>query len=83
MTLLDNFSTGLRENLEAVKDQIQLVEGSIVEPDDVRRAMEGVDGVLHQAALPSVPKSLATPLETHMANVVGTLICSKVPAKPV
>lgn len=73
VTVLDNFSTGLRENLEAVKDQIQLVEGSIVEPDDVRRAMEGVDGVLHQAALPSVPKSLAMPLETHMANVVGTL----------
>ena len=73
MTVLDNFSTGLRENLEAVKDQIQLIEGSIVEPDDVRRAMEGVDGVLHQAALPSVPKSLAMPLETHMANVVGTL----------
>lgn len=73
VTVLDDFSTGLRENLAPVLDRITLVEGTLVSPADVARALEGADGVLHEGALPSVPKSLALPYETHMANVVGTL----------
>ena len=73
VVVLDNFSTGRRQNIADVLDQIRLVEGSITSPEDVASALEGVDGVLHQGALPSVPKSLALPLETNMANVVGTL----------
>ena len=73
MTVLDNFSTGRRQNLEDVLDRITLVEGSLADPEAVRRALDGVDGVLHQGALPSVPKSLDLPLETNQANIVGTL----------
>lgn len=71
--VLDNFETGSRANLVEVEDRIDLVEGSLTDPDAVARALEGVDGVLHQGALPSVPKSLERPLETHMANAFGTL----------
>ena len=73
VVVLDNFATGRRENLADVLGQIRLVEGSLTSTADVAEALRGVDGVLHQGALPSVPKSLALPLETNMANVVGTL----------
>jgi nucleoside-diphosphate-sugar epimerase len=73
VVVLDNFSTGRRENLEGVLHRITLVEGSIADPNAARTALAGVDGVLHQGALPSVPKSLEHPLETNMANIVGTL----------
>ncbi len=73
VVVLDDFSTGRRENLDEVASRIRLVEGSLAEPADVARAVEGVESVLHQGALPSVPKSVAHPLETHRANVTGTL----------
>ena len=73
VVVLDDFSTGLRSNLTEVLPQIRLVEGSLVDPKAVAEAVAGVDLVLHEAALPSVPKSLAFPVKTHMANVVGTL----------
>jgi UDP-glucose 4-epimerase len=73
VVVIDDFSTGLRSNLAEVADRITLVEGSLVDPEAVAQAVQGVDLVFHQAALPSVPKSVAFPLETHMANVVGTL----------
>jgi UDP-glucose 4-epimerase len=73
VVVLDNFSTGRRENLEEVLNDIRLVEGCLTVPADVEKALAGVDGVLHQGALPSVPKSLAYPLETNLANIVGTL----------
>ena len=73
VVVLDNFSTGRRENLEELLNDIRLVEGCLTTPADVERALAGVDGVLHQGALPSVPKSLTYPLETNMANIVGTL----------
>lgn len=71
--VLDNFATGSRANLAEVRERITLVEGSLTDPDAVARALEGVDAVLHQGALPSVPKSVEKPLETHMANAFGTL----------
>lgn len=73
VVVLENFLTGKRENLEPILSSIRLVEGDLREPADVSRALEGVDGVLHQGALPSVPKSLALPIESHHCNIVGTL----------
>jgi nucleoside-diphosphate-sugar epimerase len=71
--VLDNFSTGKRENLQSVIDQIELVEGSLTSLADCERAVKGVDFVLHQGALPSVPKSVAQPIASNEANIVGTL----------
>ncbi|MEE2757533.1 MAG: SDR family oxidoreductase [Myxococcota bacterium] len=73
VVVIDNFSTGRIENLADVRNRIKLIEGSLADPKAVSEALEGVDGVLHQGALPSVPKSLALPLETNEANIVGTL----------
>jgi nucleoside-diphosphate-sugar epimerase len=71
--VLDDFSTGSRENLAPWLDAIELVEGSLVDLETCRRAAEGVDYVLHQGALPSVPKSMQRPAETNAVNVTGTL----------
>jgi UDP-glucose 4-epimerase len=71
--VLDNFSTGSPDNLLAVRDRIEVREGDIVDPEEVRAAMRGVEVVFHQAALASVPRSIADPLATHRACVDGTL----------
>ncbi len=70
--VLDNFSTGRRENLAGLEERIELMEGDIRRPEDCRRACEGIEVVFHQAALPSVPTSIERPAETHDANVNGT-----------
>ncbi len=71
--VLDNFATGKRENLNEVMSQIEFVESDIRDLDAVRRAVEGVDCVFHQAALPSVPRSIADPIASNAVNVDGTL----------
>ncbi len=71
--VLDDFSTGKRENIAPFLDRIELVEGDLADLETVRRAMRGVEYVLHQGALPSVPKSVQDPLATNRANVTGTL----------
>lgn len=71
--VLDDFSTGRMSNLEPWMDRIELMEGSVVDRDDSGAACAGVDYVLHQAALPSVPRSIAHPRATHAANATGTL----------
>lgn len=71
--VLDNFATGKRENLHRVMSQIELLEGDIRDLDTVRRAVAGVEYVFHQAALPSVPRSIADPLTSNAVNVNGTL----------
>jgi nucleoside-diphosphate-sugar epimerase len=71
--VLDNFSTGRRINLEPLKDQIELIEGDLRDFHVVREAVDGVDFVLHQAALPSVPRSIKDPVTTNDVNVTGTL----------
>jgi UDP-N-acetylglucosamine/UDP-N-acetylgalactosamine 4-epimerase len=71
--VLDNFATGKRENLVHCLDCIELVQGDIRDLDTCHRACVGVDYVLHQAALGSVPRSVADPLTTHEVNVTGTL----------
>ena len=73
VTVLDNFSTGRRSNLEGVGDDLRLVEGDVANLDDVREAVRGCDAVFHQAALPSVPRSIADPVASHAANATGTL----------
>ncbi len=71
--VLDDFSTGRRENLSHLSDRIELIEGDIRDRDIVRQAMRGVDFVLHQAALPSVSRSIVDPTTTHEVNATGTL----------
>ncbi|MDO8677514.1 MAG: SDR family oxidoreductase [Acidobacteriota bacterium] len=66
----DNFVTGYRHNL---RDGVELMEADLADPEAARRAVEGIDYVLHQAAIPSVPRSVAHPVESHRANVDGTL----------
>lgn len=72
--VLDNFVTGLRRNLDPFAGRMQLYEGSVDDASLVARAMQGVDYVLHQAALGSVPRSVDDPSATHAANLSGTLI---------
>lgn len=73
--VLDNFSTGYRENLEAAVKHpaFKLIEGDITSIEDCNKACEGVDIVLHQAALGSVPRSIKDPIATNNANVDGFL----------
>jgi UDP-N-acetylglucosamine/UDP-N-acetyl-alpha-D-glucosaminouronate 4-epimerase len=70
---LDNFSTGKRENLAGMLDQIELHEVDLLDVDAVHNACRGVDYVFHEAAIPSVPRSVKDPLENNAANVDGTL----------
>ncbi|MDP6903536.1 MAG: SDR family oxidoreductase [Verrucomicrobiota bacterium] len=78
---LDNFSTGKRANLEDLQGSLnakqrrafRFIEGDITSETDCKKACRGVDYVLHQAALGSVPRSFADPLSTHLANTTGFL----------
>lgn len=74
--VLDNLSTGHRENLEEISGgrDLDFVEGSIIDAAALKRALDGVELVYHQAAIPSVPRSVANPLETHDACVNGTFM---------
>lgn len=69
---LDNFSTGKIENLRELEGRIDLLEVDLRDADAVGLACEGVDYVLHQGALPSVPRSVKDPRTSHEANVDGT-----------
>lgn len=71
--VFDNFSTGCRQNLSGLLDALDLIEGDIRDLALVQAAAQGVDYILHQAALPSVPRSIADPITTHQVNVTGTL----------
>lgn len=71
--VVDDFSVGLRQNLSEIMDQIELLEVDITNLERLRPALEGVDFVLHQAALRSVPRSVDNPLASNYVNVVGTL----------
>lgn len=71
--VLDNFSTGRHENLEAIKDRIDVQVGDLRDPDALFNAVLGVRYVFHVGALPSVIRSVEDPLATHDVNVNGTL----------
>src|SRR5271169_1868279 len=70
---IDNFETGRRENLSEVLQQMDFREADILDLDAMHDACAGVDYVLHQAAIPSVPKSVLDPLSSNRANVDGTV----------
>ncbi len=71
--VLDNFSTGSPANLTEVRSRIELITGDLTDLETVRSAVRGVEWVFHQAALASVPRSVADPLATHLACANGTL----------
>ncbi|HZC68497.1 MAG TPA: SDR family oxidoreductase [Nitrospirales bacterium] len=71
--ILDNFFTGKRENLEAIRSGVELIEGDVRDSAICREVMEGVDAVIHLAALHEVVRSVECPMETHEVNVTGTL----------
>jgi nucleoside-diphosphate-sugar epimerase len=70
---IDNFSTGRRENLNEVMKQIDFREADILDLDAMHSACKGIDYVLHQAAIPSVPKSVLDPIGSNRANTDGTV----------
>src|SRR5688572_10066447 len=72
VVVLDDFSTGSRENLAGL--DVDLVEGSVTDPAALAKAVDGVDAVVHLAALASVPASIEDPLGCHEANATGTLL---------
>jgi nucleoside-diphosphate-sugar epimerase len=71
--VLDNFTTGHRRNLDAVIDDVELVEGDMQSYERAHNAVRGCEIVLHQAAMPSVPRSVQDPLTSNASNVIGTL----------
>lgn len=72
--VLDDFSSGREANLEHAISEIELFRGSICDADILARAIEGCDVVFHEAAVPSVPRSVAEPLRTNRVNIDGTLL---------
>ena len=68
--VVDNFATGYQRN---IRDGVEFIEGDLAEPSVARVVVAGMDYVLHQAAIPSVPRSVDSPVESHRANVDATL----------
>src|SRR5579884_1825538 len=73
VTVIDNFSTGKRENLETFGGKVEVIAADISRSTDLAKIFSGIDYVIHQAAIPSVPKSIVDPRTSHEANVNGTL----------
>ena len=70
---VDNLSTGKRENIAEILSQIEFQEADLLDLDAMRKACAGVEWIFHQAAIPSVPKSVKDPLGSNRANVDGTV----------
>jgi nucleoside-diphosphate-sugar epimerase len=73
VAIVDNFSTGKEQNLAGWTDRVQVFRFDINETDRLREAFNGAQYVFHQAAIPSVPRSIADPQATNLANISGTL----------
>jgi UDP-glucose 4-epimerase len=73
VAVLDDYSTGDPARLDPVRSRITVVDGSILDPDALDRAIEGCEVVFHEGALPSVARSLAAPLASNEVNVAGTI----------
>ena len=71
--VVDSLITGARENLDAVAASVELITGDLADLEVARRAVAGVECVLHQAAIPSVPRSVADPITSNRANIDATL----------
>src|SRR5215813_462731 len=70
--ILDDLSTGHRENLEEIGGGVDFIQGSVADEELLNKALEGVELVFHEAAIPSVPRSVEAPRQTHIASVDGT-----------
>ena len=70
--IVDNLSTGHRENVEELSGDVELVEGSVADRELMNRVLSGAEVVFHEAAIPSVPRSVEDPEQTHIASVDGT-----------
>jgi UDP-N-acetylglucosamine/UDP-N-acetyl-alpha-D-glucosaminouronate 4-epimerase len=70
--IIDNLSTGYLRNVDEVGGDVDFVEGSVADEKSLRRALEDVELVFHEAAIPSVPRSVESPVETHEASVNAT-----------
>jgi nucleoside-diphosphate-sugar epimerase len=69
---IDNFETGRRENLSHVLGAMEFTEASLLDRDALSKVCDGVDVIFHQAAIPSVPRSVADPRSSHVTNIDGT-----------
>jgi nucleoside-diphosphate-sugar epimerase len=72
--VLDNFVAGKRENLRDVRGKVDVLRGDCSDPAVARRAVRGIEVVYHEAAVPSVARSVADPITSHRANATGTLV---------
>jgi nucleoside-diphosphate-sugar epimerase len=72
VVIIDNLVTGFRENLEEIKGDFEFVEGDLNDDEKLKKAIQNVEIIFHEAALPSVPRSVENPAETHQACVNGT-----------
>ncbi len=72
MRVIDDLSTGYRENLEEIGGQVDFVQASLADEEALGRALEGVELIFHEAAIPSVPRSVEDPRQTHIASVDAT-----------
>lgn len=70
--VLDDLSTGHRENLEEIGGNLDFIEGSVADEALLNKVLDGVEVVFHEAAIPSVPRSVEAPKQTHVASVDGT-----------
>ena len=73
VSVLDNFSTGKRENLGSFQNRIKVIEGDLRSYHIVLEAARGVEVIFHQGALPSVPRSINDPITTNQVSVEGPL----------
>ena len=70
--VLDDLSTGHRENIDEIGGDVDFIQGSVADEDLLHKALENVELVFHEAAIPSVPRSVEAPRQTHIASVDGT-----------
>lgn len=70
--IIDDLSTGYRENIDEIGGDVDFIQGSLADESVLRRAIEGVELVFHEAAIPSVPRSVENPRQTHIASVDST-----------
>ena len=72
LRIVDDLSTGYRENLDEIKGEVDFVHASLADEKSLRKALEDVELVFHEAAIPSVPRSIENPRQTHIASVEST-----------
>jgi len=70
--VLDDLSTGHRENLEEIGGDLDFIQGSVADEELLKKILDGVEVIFHEAAIPSVPRSVEAPRQTHVASVDGT-----------